>query len=232
MTITFHQLTKEAYQNLVYATIRKMESGSQLYLQPYIDPKNVITIGDGFNLKDDIVLNAVLKQFGIDPVRPGLTADGISAEKFYINQIRTEVHKAYSNGIAGDLILLRDTLNGFMADRAVDPRLATIGVTRRSPFTFNDEDDVKGALINLIPVYEERLTTKLGQNLSSSVEKSVLVSLVYQSLNNLNPEFVTAFNTGNRAEAWYQLRYNTILLIKNSHPPAPEQEVRKGLAAR
>ena len=68
-------------------------------------------------------------------------------------------------------------------------------------FRFSSETEVRTTFNKIIGRYESRLDARLGGTpILNSFERIALVSLVYQSTNNITNEFIRAYRAGDRAE--------------------------------
>jgi GH24 family phage-related lysozyme (muramidase) len=182
--------------------------GKHYYAKDVGDGK--VTIGSGFNINEQNVREHVYIRLGIiakKEVSNLATADAIAAETAY----RTELDNAInSHNIAA--------LDGIMARRAADPRLAGVISNLRTDFQFHSDAEVLATLKDLLPIYDQRLTNwipTLGTdaNFQGSLEHIVLLSLSFNSKTGktdlLGPGLRNAINSGNRAEAWYEIRYGS-----------------------
>jgi Ca2+-binding RTX toxin-like protein len=175
----------------------------------YVVPgENIATIGVGINLNaSDANLNAVLQALGFDLNGTQLSGDAWTAEQYYIQQIRSAVAATYANNSA-----VQTALDAIMQNRAADSRFSS-SFNRRTIFRFNDETESKNAFDAIIPRYEARLNSKLGYVMPESKERAALVSLSYNtktgSTDLLGPNLIAAITNDNRAEAWFEIRYNS-----------------------
>ena len=169
---------------------------------PYRDThkSKLPTIGIGFNLTDDGILKLVLAQFGID-VTP-------AALQTFHNAVR----KPYTSDLA-----LQQALNAEMQ------KLFDAGLSGRPTFAFNNTDEMRTVFDVAIKRYDEGdlLATdandKLGRinawlaGIPPSRERAVLASMAYNGYINRGKSGALreAITKGDRAEAWYQIRYNS-----------------------
>jgi len=188
------------YEEQRYRIIRYTEqSGGDVSLPPYMDPKGIPTIGAGMNLRDDDVLDAVLQTFGF-------RADQIEADRTLRNHVRDIVSADYPDTKAG-LEELRTRLDAAMRERGGD----------RTTFAFKDPTEVRATFDLLAPTYQRRLDGWAGNSaVSKSTERLALFSLAWNGIIGVNadgsrksPNLYKAIASGNRAEAWYEIRYNT-----------------------
>jgi hypothetical protein len=139
------------------------------------------------------------------------------------------LQQSYSSNTA-----LQKQLNAVMAQRANDPELQAYSqITSRTTFELKNiptNNEVSIAFNRIIQTYETRVNNWLqidpktqqpdprvpaGFTIPGSNERLALVSLAYQSqlgaTDLLGPQLREAIITGNRAEAWYEIRYNSNL---------------------
>jgi len=178
-------LPTAGYLTTVFYTIDQFESSGADHMAAYRgnhSPPHP-TIGIGFDLTDAGSLRAVLQQFGIqwqDPVRV---------------QFQKAMTQTYNSD--GDL----DTaLNSIMASWASGHSGA------RTTFAFTGESEVIDCYNSIINTYEGRVNAKVS-GIPQSYERVALISLSYAG--GLGPGLSAAVNAGDRAEAWWQIRYQT-----------------------
>jgi GH24 family phage-related lysozyme (muramidase) len=172
----------------------------------YRDSFGIPTIGVGINLNTSSTnLNAVLAQLGFDINGTLLTGAAWIAEQKYMEQIREAAKVKYATNTA-----VQAALDGILKERARDSSYDTSFI-RRTIFKFNNETESKNAFDAIIGSYESRVDSRLGY----SKERIALVSLAYNSKTGatdlLGGKLMAAINNDNRAEAWYEIRYNSNL---------------------
>jgi Ca2+-binding RTX toxin-like protein/GH24 family phage-related lysozyme (muramidase) len=177
----------------------------------YSDPIGIPTIGVGYNLREEYIRNTVLQTFGFDVTGQQLTGDAWTAEQDYMDQISDLANSDYPPGTAGTPQLLAD-LNGVLQQRANDTRYPST-FNRRTAFSFRDEAESLIVFNIVIQKYETRVNTWLGYTMDQSKERIALVSLAYTSKTGktdlLGAKLKAAITNDNRAEAWYEIRYNS-----------------------
>lgn len=171
------------------------------------------TIGVGFDLvKGGLeVQKEVLYQLGfsyddinLTTAPPAGTPRAI--EYGYLQQLRAQM----KNG--GSIA----EMNNVMAARAsnTNPAYAAYALNRRSSFAFNNEDEVRAAYDNLLPIYEKKVydaypALKTDAGYATSQERMVLTDLAWNGGSGLlGKNLGNAIANGNRAEAWYEIRYH------------------------
>ncbi len=160
------------------------------------------SIGIGFKLKDDNVRNWVLQEVTGNNVPTGLDTD-----------IKNIVANGWVAGSGGTL----DQINAKMAAAHISyanvPTTLTLNTTQAN-----------NIYQNIVGTYENRVNAKIS-GIDQSYERAALVSLAYNSANLIGPNLQTAINEGNRAEAWYEIRYQ-------SNSPNQSQNILEGIAKR
>jgi Ca2+-binding RTX toxin-like protein/GH24 family phage-related lysozyme (muramidase) len=198
---SFNSLTYNSYR---YLFIKQVEEGGSVSTAAYIDSKGIPTIGLGFNLR--VNQEQILNGLGID--------FGAPAEQPYVTRIKAIVSSTYPDTTAAEAVL-QIALDAVMADRAAD---VNVPGSKRSTFTFSNEAEVQAVFDAIAPlVYERKIAdweVKYGLGtMQSSPERVALFSLAYNtkdgSTSLLGPGLANAINSGNRAEAWYEIRYNS-----------------------
>ena len=175
------------------------------------------TIGIGFDLiaGGDQVQAAVFAQLGLKatpPLGSRPTGSGPSQTEYdFANELLTAInaHKGSTD------------LNAIMARRVaaaqLDPTYATyLGATPRSTFSFAGETEVRQTFDALwAPVYRQAILNKWPElqgnaSFSSSKELIALASMIWNGGPGiLGLKLRAALQTGNRAEAWFEIRYGS-----------------------
>ncbi len=217
------------YADDLYNFLKQVESNDKAIgdLLPYFDTKDKmkVTIGVGFNIEDvSFWLQAVLKQFGLNPNDPTLTEAQRIAEQSWYNAISSAVQQDYFKADGSpDSAKLQAELDKIMSDRANDLALADLDASRkRTFFGFLDGNEVRAVYNSRIGSYENTLDTWLIANditlnnpgllFQDNRERMALLSLTWQgwiSGTTSSPMLARALKNDDRAEAWYEIRYNT-----------------------
>ncbi len=186
--------------------------------EPYDAKDGVITIGVGFNLTDGVpaLREGVYREIGLQTSAASYegTDPSALAEKAYLKRLNDAI-KAGPSGIPD--------LHAIMAERYAkagnDPAFAAYIVTPpRQRFEFSPgqtgRDEMKAVMQFGITKYVDRVYEKLGYTtltapagFNDSWEKAVLVSLAYNGMGAWPPGLTSAIKSGDRAEAWFQIRY-------------------------
>ncbi|GMQ82928.1 MAG: hypothetical protein BMS9Abin05_2396 [Rhodothermia bacterium] len=226
--LTLHPATdyaQERYDLLVQLELFRLD--------PYVDSRDIPTIGIGFNLQDLFVRSAVFQAFGINTANP--------AEAPYVGALN-----AYLNGTypLSQQTALRDALDLVMFERS-----QALG-GGRATFSFANETEVQIVLATVVAAKEDLVdlwlertglaSTLQGMSSRNTRERIALVSLAYNSKvygkdrsdtawndeglpTTLGPKLTRALLADDRAEAWFEIRYNT-------NPPGTSD--RPGIANR
>lgn len=187
-----------------------------------------VTIGSGFNISEPSVRDKVFITLGITDRRDVsklATAAARTAEAAYIKELDDAIN---SHNIA--------TLDGIMAQRAVDTQLDGVGnvPNRRADFRFHSDAEIIDTLNALLPDYDRRLWDWLPAlqsyaSFQNSLEHIALLSLSFNtksgSTSLLGPGLRNAIEMGNRAEAWFEIRYGS----NSANQP---DNIRDGIAKR
>jgi Ca2+-binding RTX toxin-like protein len=208
----------QSFDDVLYNFLVPLEAATATQRQTVTLVNGNPTIGIGFDLKagGQRVQDEVFIQLGLDQTwvkSVGLPAAGTpqAIEYGYIQQLRSAI--AAGGG--------QSTLTAIMAARSanVDPAYVAyaLPLNRRATFTFGNDTEVRAVFDILWPdVYSKLITTQypflaaaVDQQFQSSRERMALASLVWNAGSGILGIFGlgNAIATGNRAEAWYQIRY-------------------------
>ncbi len=180
-------------------------------LQKRLNLHNVLgnlTIGIGFDLRAgglDVQI-AVFDALELDYYYPDNHQNAQSGtpewiESAYITRLKAAVLGSDPSAV-----------NDIMAQRAADTRLDGIKPNRRASFSFNNDTEVKNVFLNLWnDVYSKRIFNFLpalqnNADFNRSSELLALGSFAWNS-GSISKSLKNAINSGNRAEAWYAMRY-------------------------
>jgi hypothetical protein len=178
------------------------------------DVKGNPTIGLGYDLVtgDKEEINKILKIMGfsdaavtstIRPMDPGAAID-----YDYLVRIRKEFHTGGSPV----------RINSIMAERFNEKNpdfRRMVGSNLRPSFTFVNADEVKSVFPFVWPAYLEKMETQVPQlkaELDSQTSREIIAmsSLAWNGgAGILGKGLQTALSLGNRAEAWYEIRYDS-----------------------
>ncbi len=183
----WHTLSANGYGNYRYNLTVKLEG---VVYSPYLDTARppVPTIGIGYNL--EVHLGTVLRAI----------VGNAHWSQTLQNRLQSVIESSYSPGDDGRL------------EARLDNVMRTWHDTRDSgvptTFEFGSSGQVKTVLNQIGSSYEDVVTTKLG-DIPASKERAALYSLAYNSPSLIGPKLTAAIQDGDRAEAWYEIRYNS-----------------------
>ena len=213
MTIQLHTIVDHAdYRLKLYNLLVKVEF---LVRTAYLVPNHTTKIlephiGIGFLITKNPGLTAVIRAFGINPNNDALTPIQRARESYYADLITQTVQESFANKGA-----LQQALNAIMDARFKENSVYGDFV-RQEKFEFNpanDDAQVKGAYNEIIGIYELRVRNWFGSAAfdTDSNERIALVSMAYQGFINTGKSQLLkrAIINNDRAEAWYEIRYNT-----------------------
>ena len=185
--------SEEDYNILRYTFIKQVETvGGVVNLDPYADSLGIATIGVGFNLQSNAVRLAVLEEL--------LGTSSVPSD------INSGIQSVVSNSYTG-LLASSDLQND------LDAELVSLSGSHPgipTTFTFSSETNIENIFNNLAPSYESNVEFSLG--LSTMTESREGVALLSLSWNNpalLGANLISAIVNEDRAEAWYQIRYQS-----------------------
>lgn len=184
--LKFTGLSTSAYRKTGFDLLLGLEGSTRrAYLDTSADPAP--TIGIGFNLR-----------YNLEPVLKAIAGSGWSAA--LQAKLKAVIDQSYSKG---ETALLNSRLDTVMADwnATRDP-----GVPKT--FAFSSNAEIQAALTALSPRYEAAIDTWLA-GIPNSTERAVLFSMAYNAPSLLGPKLKAAILAGDRAEAWYEIRYNS-----------------------
>ena len=155
---------------------------------PYVDSVGDPTIGVGFNLV-----------YNLEPVLRVIVGKKNFSDTL-LDRLVDEVEKSYSP----------NTTSSIQAN--LDRVMKTWHDTKNSAvpetFRFKNEAQVAKALNALAPDYDGRIDDWLS-GIPDSREREALFSLCWNGPSLLGPKLKAAIEAGDRAEAWYEIRYNS-----------------------
>jgi len=183
-------------------TLLKLLEGSTT--KPYVDGVGDATIGIGFNLV-----------YNLDPALKVIVGAAHWSQTLE-NRLAAQIDKSYSSGQSSLLIA---NLNAVMKDWH-DRHDAAVPTT----FVFKTDAQIATALDALDDYYDGRIDSWLV-GIPESSERAALFSLCWNAPGMLGPKLKAAIDSGDRAEAWYEIRCNSL----TSSLPA---NVKAGIANR
>ncbi|MDX3977624.1 M10 family metallopeptidase C-terminal domain-containing protein [Shinella sp.] len=184
--LKFTGLSTSAYRKTGFDLLLNLEGSTRrAYLDTATDPAP--TIGIGFNLR-----------YNLEPVLKAIAGSGWNAT--LQARLKTVIDDSYAKG---ETALLNSRLDKVMADwnATRDP-----GVPKT--FGFTSDTQIQAALTAISPRYEAVIDKWLS-GIPNSTERAVLFSMAYNAPALLGPKLKAAILDGDRAEAWYEIRYNS-----------------------
>jgi Ca2+-binding RTX toxin-like protein len=186
MSITPHLLdSKEAFESELKNFFVKVEANKE---QVYADIKGVPTVGIGYALIQEIK--------GVWKIRANL--------KTQMDAIGKTVTDADSKTLQD----IADALNA--GDISTATSLANSSSFSFEPMTSDEAKNLVVRVVNdeYIDALKNRIGATLYNTLANSKEMVALLSIVYQGWTSaIKQPLIDALSNGNRAEAWYQIRY-------------------------
>ncbi|MEM9101029.1 MAG: calcium-binding protein [Pseudomonadota bacterium] len=210
MSFPTRTLTVEQYEDLRFRFIRQIEAEHN---QPYRDTNGFATIGIGFNINEQRILDTVLLQgFGVE--------NDITREQ-YNNALHAAAAQATSTEDLRERLnaTWRELTGNATAVFEIAPEFNAAGELERSADRINRDilnglmDESIGGGSSFEDILKNRLAGYGITNLSDehySLERLVLLSLEFNNGNELFGEGLeAALREGNRFSVWYEIRYRT-----------------------
>jgi GH24 family phage-related lysozyme (muramidase) len=154
--------------------------------KPYVDIVGVPTIGIGFSLRTNLD-KVLLAMVGEDHYSAKLLA-----------KLDAVVDKTYAYGSSATLV------SGL--DKVMAAWSKTVDADIPRHFAFSNDGQVADALDLIAPAYDGAVDKWLS-GIPESDERMALFSLAYNNPRLLGPGLKAAIEEGDRAEAWFQIRY-------------------------
>ncbi len=237
--ITYHTNNLD-YDDLIFEIIKETESSGADQFSLHDDGRHIPTIGIGFNVTQDFVRDAVLDHFSVQANEgsydlSGVITNGGTAVNYRdaVEDIIDAFNYQAGQGVPNDGNLtsfaeLQSALDDLMAAWAAD-QTVTLPVNPRSTFSFLTPQEVVDTFDTITPVFDQLIADfnthdNIGGITANSREKAALFSLTYNSPTNpsthptrpllpvlLGEKLGDALRVGDRAEAWFEIRYNSNL---------------------
>jgi GH24 family phage-related lysozyme (muramidase) len=157
-------------------------------LTPYVDSVGDPTIGIGYNLV-----------YNLEPVLRVMIGNTNWSDTL-LARLEAEVDKSYSPNT-------NSTLQANL-DRVMKNWHDTKDADVPDSFRFKNDAAVAKALNALAPTYDDKIDDWLS-DIPDSREREALFSLCWNGPSLLGPKLKAAIEAGDRAEAWYEIRYNS-----------------------
>ena len=227
MSLNWHFLND--FTDRLYAFICRMEASSENERLTLSRVNGNPTIGAGFDLVagDEPVREAVLKGMGFYFDDDDGVSHQQTIENDYADRLK-ELMEAHVTDVSQYNRILLERRNN------TDPAYAALVPVgdRRTTFSFHNDAEVRSVFDSLWEdVYKNRVLNLLpagsGDNtaLTESKEMIVLASLGWNNADLIGPSLREAIRQGNRAEAWFEIRYN-------SNSTRQSAKIRSGIAKR
>lgn len=155
---------------------------------PYVDSVGDPTIGIGFNLI-----------YNLEPVLRVIVGNKNWSDTL-LARLEAVVDKSYAPDTSA-------TLQAAL-DRVMENWHNTRDSDVPQSFRLKNDTAIRKALDALSPSYEARIDTWLD-GIPQSREREALFSLCWNGPSLLGPKLKAAIEAGDRAEAWYEIRYNS-----------------------
>ncbi len=208
MPMNWTVLTEADYQTRRWDLLTKVEEGGVPKPSPYLDGKGIPTTGVGFNLTDRFVRAGVLRTLGFEIDDRNLRPPIGNADTKYFNDIVNIVSRTYRNTPADKARLCAD-LDAVMRRRFADPAISAANRTRTT-FAFASVEEIRATFDKIIVRYERDELDARFPEIPLSRERLALVSLAWNNPGELlGPGLRGALAAGDRAEAWFQIRYGS-----------------------
>lgn len=192
--IAFHVLTQVEYLRVRFENIVKVEGSEP---QPYLDTSYIPTIGYGFNLRAhfDIIARTI---------EPDLSEQ-------QLRELQNIVNGDWKDKKSSELVSAIDAkMESFRLENPkIDPS-----------FRFSSSSQLRKVFDVLAPEFEKRIDIKFT-SIPTSTERVALFTLGYGNQNLLGSGLVGAIENNNRAEAWYEIRYNSNAARKDKKTGKP-----------
>jgi GH24 family phage-related lysozyme (muramidase) len=172
--------------------------------KPYVDAVGDPTIGIGFNLV-----------YNLEPVLRAIVGDQNWSDTLF-DLLQDVVDKTYVPGQGGGLVSALNTVMKTWHD--------TIDSDVPATFAFKNDAQIAQALDAMDDYYDGRIDSWVA-GIPDSYERAALFSLCWNAPSMLGPKLQAAIENGDRAEAWYEIRYNS---LTSSLPDS----VKEGIANR
>ncbi|MBJ3591097.1 hypothetical protein JGC56_08045 [Salmonella enterica subsp. enterica serovar Saintpaul] len=209
--LNWHGMSETEFNDMSYRLIKALETTTEDSRHKMQNVKGNPTIGIGFDLKTGgiPIRNAVLAAMGFHTVnddKEDSSAQRIESE--YIEQLKKLMDDSVTDVARYNQIMQARHNN-------TDPAYTQLVPNRRESFEFQDDTEVQNVFNALWQsVYCERVTSLIplnGDNDSflTSKEMLVLTSLAWNTADVIGPSLRSAIRDGNRAEAWFEIRYRS-----------------------
>ncbi|MGV3549564.1 M10 family metallopeptidase C-terminal domain-containing protein [Rhizobium sp.] len=186
--LNWNEISNKKAYSAERAALLDLLEGSEL--KPYIDTVGDPTIGIGFNLVHNL-----------EPVLRVMIGNK-NWNSTLLARLEKEVEKSYTSNASGNAALQANL------DRVMKTWHDTRDSDVPTSFRFKNDAAMAKALDKLAPYYDGRIDSWLS-GIPQSREREALFSLCWNAPGLLGPKLKAAIQAGDRAEAWYEIRYNS-----------------------
>lgn len=215
--------TNELFNFLIPLEAPALSQRLNLTLVPQAKNKNVfdLTIGVGFDLRTggSFVQNAVFAELGLaTSVEQQPNSSPQAQEEYaYIQQLQSDVSLGTQAALDDMNQVMADRLKQYNSDPAFKQFIdgAMPGATQHGSFALLSDNEVYAVFSQLWSTYYEPQIFSVfpslqGTSFQDSREEEALADLIWNGGKGLlGPGLQQAINSGNRAEAWFQIRYRS-----------------------
>lgn len=205
MTITYHLLPSGAvsdpstYQGQLWQVLCQEECVGGIPEQTiYADSKGIPTIGVGFNLQAQLtpVMQAYFSQ--LNPSFNTQQSSTQTQDATLMTTLKSIMGDTWSGNVSAETGKVVAAINAYYA---------SIGSsTTIDSFSLNT-NQIQSAFLNIASTFEDTVTNYAS--VPNSQERIALMSLAWNNPSLLGPGLQAALNSGNRAKAWFEIRYDS-----------------------
>ncbi|RYE59172.1 MAG: hypothetical protein EOP48_01740, partial [Sphingobacteriales bacterium] len=186
-------LTDKEYKDLSWKILKQLEG---IEYKPYVDTVGKTTIGIGFNIEDDVAIaNLVFNALNIK---------SSGADASYRTRLSAALNAATTN------VQAVENSNTIMIERYNSLSTADKSTASKTFELPKDETKLREMFELSVPTYEQRVINCLGSDsMRNTPERAILLSLAYNGMLVSSQSLKSAVLSGNRAEAWYEIRFHS-----------------------
>jgi GH24 family phage-related lysozyme (muramidase) len=192
MLSEFHSLDPASYAALLQATMVELEGNIPT---PYVDSAGIPSIGIGFNLQDQLARRLVFNAIGLDPDLYDPDEQDIIEE--LVEKMTSVVTDTYAPNDT-DTLLAR-----------IEEAMSSVATPTLLLPDFSLDDGQINDIFQQLAQQKEGILNNTIRDIPNSRERVALMALVYQGNGLLGAKLQRAILTGDRAEAWYEIRYDS-----------------------
>jgi Ca2+-binding RTX toxin-like protein len=199
IVIIWHNIDDVFYLEHRFTIIYNVEGSES---RPYYDSAGIVTIGIGFNIGSD---NSNLRTRVLDTILYPLgnqTEENKKQDETYRNLLSKKLD---AKGSPGDNDNLIKSLDKIMLDRSNDENVKY--TLKRKSFSLESPSDIRKIFDVAVEDYERIIDNR--EFIPFSRERISLLSLVWNNPSLFGVGLRRAIEQGNRAVAWYEIRYRS-----------------------